>query len=942
MSVTERLGAQGSWSIAFKADEEGGIPKEVLDSLDYHGHLILTAPALDLPTIPDPLPHSKFTGVLLEKTFARGGSISGAGLIWWLGDENKIGNTPEANIIFSGDTHASAIAKVLTPEFLAGTIHSQAPTTMSGVTIPALVTTPRENLDTVTEYFGTEWTLTPQGLLNAGTEAQLYPTATNPTTIILPREKVGGDSPALKSVSIADASQRNDRRGYATRVILAHQGEAGNVPVTAANLSPGTTYKDLRGNTMVRKKIISESSTDSGLAPTRALGHLAQAVALNRELILSTQDYEIVGEDFQLGDTVWGYDELAALEDLTYQVEYRGRFFNPTKIRIVGYTYPITRDYGVYYRDKDGNITDLTKYVAFEEGSVEINVGAFGRKLVGDPNEQLGPRITADASIPGIPVFGTITSQVFTDDNGAERCRVVVPWSLPVNTDATAIVDGAYYELGYKLAGAGTYDYKVIPWGINSNEFTEFPVGANLAFIIQASDAANPPNRSGFSAPTVFVASADSTPPDTPATPTVAGNPLEIQVTHPLTLAAGGDLPDDLHHLNVFVGTTSGFTPGPGNYVGDIPATKAHLDVGVSVVKTFGIYDAAQRWVKVTAVDASGNESVPSAPSNVTAQLLSTGHYGLLTVTDAIIGSMSVAKLIAGDISAAIFTLVGSGKFRFGRTAPPYHHGYINADGIFTFTNGSAPYEGGAEMLYHSISLGVFNLTGASITSGTINGTDIISPLFRTAVGGPRIEIGNSVLYPGMKTVDFYMGGGDDPETESPGQIYNRAVGSGDSARTALVLYPSRVEIGGVLQPTSSLPVIALTGRHWGGEANSELIQLGFGPSVQQGIDIRPDNILFGNEIFMQNHPIYLRAEGDLVHRIGYDVGFDGVEIQGTGGVVLRAFAAGTSRTQLRVDNGGGAGASHVLIDDGETGLVRLKFGGGGTGPGGVGRAVYV
>jgi hypothetical protein len=890
VSVTERLGAQGSWSVAFKADEEGGIPKEVLDSLDYHGHLILTAPALDLPTIPDPLPHSKFTGVLLEKTFARGGSISGAGLIWWLGDENKIGNTPEANIIFSGDTHASAIAKVLTPEFLAGTIYSQAPTTMSGVTIPALVTTPRENLDTVTEYFGTEWTLTPQGLLNAGTEAQLYPTATNPTTIILPREKVGGDSPALKSVSIADASQRNDRRGYATRVILAHQGEAGNVPVTAANLSPGTTYKDLRGNTMVRKKIISESSTDSGLAPTRALGHLAQAVALNRELTLSTQDYEIVGEDFQLGDTVWGYDELAALEDPTYQVEYRGRFFNPTKIRIVGYTYPITKDYGVYYRDKDGIITDLTKYVAFEEGSVEINVGAFGRKLVGDPNEQLGPRVTADASIPGIPVFGTITSQVFTDDLGFERCRVVVPWSTPVNTDATAIVDGAYYELGYKLAGAGTYDYKTVPWGINSNEFTEFPVGANLAFILQASDAANPPNRSEFSAPTVFVASADSTPPGTPATPTVAGNPLEIQVTHPLTLAAGGNLPDDLHHLNVFVGTTSGFTPGPGNYVGAIPATKAYLDVGVSVVETFGIYDATQRWVKVTAVDASGNESAPSAASNTTAQLLSTGHYGLLTVTDAIIGSMSVAKLIAGDISAAIFTLVGSGKFRFGRTSAPYHHGYIDMNGIFSFTNGSAPYTGGTLLLDHNISAGTLAINNGTITGGQITGTDIVSPLFRTSVGaGSRIEIGDSDLFAGAKTFDFYCGGGDGID-EVPSQIFSRAVGSGGSARAGSAWYPPRVKLSGVLQPSSGLPAIQLLGRTWDGAANTEMIQLGFGNASVAGMDIHPDNILFGSEIFMQNHPIYLRVEGDTAHSIGYSSDHDGPHIQGSNGMWLNCL----------------------------------------------------
>lgn len=895
MTVSERLGAQGSWSLAFKSDDEGGIPKEVFDSLDYHGHIVITSPAIDLKQITDPLPHSRYTGVLLEKTFARGGQISGAGLIWWLGDENKIGNIPEADIIFSGDTHASAIAKVLTPEFLAGTIYSQAPTTMTGVTLRALVTTPRENLDRVTEYFGTEWVITPQGVVNAGTQAQLYPSATTPTTIILPRESASGDAPNLKSVPIADASQKNDRRGYATRVLLAAQGQAGNIPVAAANLSPGTTYKDLRGNTMVRKKIISESSTDGGLAPTRALGHLAQAVALQRQLTLSTEDYEIVGEDFTLGDTVWGYDELSDLSDPANQVEYQGKFYNPTKIRIVGYTYPITEDYGVYYRDKDGGYTDLTKWVEFEQGATQLNVGAFGRSLVGDPNEQLGPRITADSSVPAIPVFGTITSLVYTDDNGIERCRVTVPWSTPANTDLTAIVDGAFYELAYQRAGSGEFNYKIVPWGINVNEFTEFPVGSNLNFKIQASDSANPPNRSGFSALVNFNATADSVAPGTPGATTNAGNPLEIQVTHNLQLAAGGLLPDDMHHLNVYIGTSAGFTAGPSNYVGKVDLAKPQLDAGTPVVESFGIYDANQRWVRVKAVDNAGNESVQSAASTVTAQLLSTGHYSLLSVTDAIIGSASAAKLTTGQITSALIELTAAGELRASRTAGPFNYWQLKQSMFRARVNGTAPYVGGTDIFNLDFDAGTLALKGA-IDASTITGSTITGGTIGTNTTGRRIVLQAA----GAFADRLQIWAGETILAEEPSILFGSISGSGGTRRhlTSLeggwlgannpagtIVFRSQ-SADGTLQPQISI------------EASGILSLTATNDIVISALNLAANATEFNHQtrVQMNSNPIRFQASGDpSIDNIGI----------GTIGALAAPILSGYGPTMMRSFNSG-------------------------------------
>lgn len=843
--ITEVLDGVGSWSIKLRADT----PQTVLDLFadPYFAHLIITPTRIG--TEVDVLALSRYTGVITRRKFADERELGGPGLLSWLGDgdgeRGGKGANFETSVVLSSDTFVDAVREVLPDSIAEGTLNAQPSTTTQ--TIQAWGT-PRDALDSICSAFGCEYQVTPQGALNAGTEAELYPTATNPTTVILPKRRGEGEDPLVKSLPLADATLDSDRDDYTTRVIILPSGDGVAIQPAVANLE-STTYKDLHGNTIVKKRVISASTTDVGLAPTLALAHLGRFAVQRHQLSLSTEEFDVFGT-VALGETVWVQDEESSLVDLDNELRFRGEVLHPVKLRVHGLTWPVTKEMGKFVRDKDGLITDISDWVQPESGASQIDVGAFSRSLVNDPNEQAGPRLTADQSVPAIPVFGAITSQVFTDDNGIERCRVVVPWSTPANTDATVIVDGAFYELGYKLAGAGSYDYRVIPWGINSNEFTEFPVGSNLDFIIQASDSANPPNRSGFSAPTNFIAAADTTPPGTPAASTNAGNPLEIQVTHGLTLAAGGNLPDDLHHLNIYIGTSAGFTPGPGNFAGPIMASKANLDLGIPVVGTFGIYDAAQRWVKVTAVDASGNQSTPSAASTVTAQLLSTGHYGLLTVTDAIIGSMSVSKLTAGDISAALITLTGAGKFRFGRTSAPFHHGYIDASGIHTFRNGSAAYTGGTSALKHDIATDTLSMVG-----GTIIGTDIVSDLFRTAIAGTgnQIAIGTNLINPAFTTLGFYFGG----DGEAPADIYALTIGSGPTLRPAAAFSSGRMEVSGVLQPASTVASILLSGRNLDATANTERIALGFGGGVANGIEIFPGRSDFYGDLNVRDNDVF-------------------------------------------------------------------------------------
>lgn len=647
MPIEERLGEQGSFSVDFE-----NIPDDVYRRIDQFDHVLIVSPKIDLDLIEDPLPLSEYTGTILDKDLTGSPRISGAGLIRHLGDENDIADYSEADIVLHNDTFEDAINEVLPPAIVAGTIHSQAPKTITA-TFPALEETPRQQLNKVMTEFGTEYRITPQGYLDAGTPEHLYETTTEPKCILLPRTKAEGQDPTMRAIAIAEASQRNDRRGYATRVILAAQNEADStIAIAAADLDPPTTFKDLHGNPLVRKKIISESSTDGGLAPTRALAHLVTAAALRRELSISTEDYEArsMGDTgpgaYKVGDTVWAYDSLSDLQDPENEVIFRNERWQATTIRIVGTDRPRPKDSSTLIRHKDGTYTDVTEWAAPEDGPTQITVGAFGRPLVGDPNEQLGPRITADSSVPAIPVFSPFVSDVYQDDNGVDRGSITASWSTPANTDSTAIVDGATYTVGWKRAGTGVYQFVDVPWGTNTVMIQDLPIAVSFDFIIQASDAAKPPNRSGFSAVSTVVAGTDISAPGIPAAPTVAGGILKIRVLHTLGLASGGtfNLEADLDHLNVYADTTAGFTPGPGNFKGHIVATKTHMALGIEVLGDFDMDDDTARWVRVTAVDHSGNESDPSAAATATAGLLQDQH----------IESVSAGKLTAGIVNVSI------------------------------------------------------------------------------------------------------------------------------------------------------------------------------------------------------------------------------------------------------------------------------------------------
>lgn len=194
-------------------------------------------------------------------------------------------------------------------------------------------------------------------------------------------------------------------------------------------------------------------------------------------------------------------------------------------------------------------------------------------------------------------------------------------------------------------------------WGTNEGTLTELTPGMTYELQIRGVDAANPPKSGPWSASSFVTTIGDLFPPAQPAAPEVAGSTVAIQVTHRLGRNTGGEynLETDLDHLEVHVGGSPEFYPDDGSQVGRIPASAANIGAHIPVIGTFPVRASDQVWVKVVAVDRSGNKSAGSPAATVSAILIDNAH----------ISDLSVSKLTAGTITAqsilAAMLTVGSG-----------------------------------------------------------------------------------------------------------------------------------------------------------------------------------------------------------------------------------------------------------------------------------------
>lgn len=286
-------------------------------------------------------------------------------------------------------------------------------------------------------------------------------------------------------------------------------------------------------------------------------------------------------------------------------------------------------------------------------------------------------------TMPAVPAFQTadiFTASYYSPATGTTLAQLEIQWTTPANTDGTTMIDGANYLVQYRLSNTPLYPLKWTqvqgkPWNtIQGNPWTNvldtpqnqqwttvqvdidsnnliiqgLICGETYDFQIACTDVSG--NTGAFSSVSQFVTATDSVAPQAPDAPTVFASMVAVQVYSDLGSSTGGtfNLPQDIDHLEVHYSYDPSFSPAPGvgsaTYLGKLIATAGMVNGKIPAVGTFNMTTTTGVYIKLIAVDSSGNVSPPSPGSGVTATLIDDQH----------ISSLSVSKLIAGTVSATI------------------------------------------------------------------------------------------------------------------------------------------------------------------------------------------------------------------------------------------------------------------------------------------------
>lgn len=450
MSVTQVHEALGSFDVELMGD----IPRDILDALQYFGHIAVIPGRLDPRQYGDGcLDSARYVGVLRKKKIADKGTgdqsqpsvlLSGVGLEFWLGDEDGKGEVIEAETSFNLQSFSTVINTLRPLALDNGTIH----TVTGSYSGRHQYETPRAAIKYVCETMSTEaipigYKVNNNFTLDAGPETNLF--VTTPKCVIVRKGAPQGEDMSLRALtSTLDLEQ--DMEDFSTRVVMLAESNGESLATGAADIgtiAPGVNiYKDPNGNALKLTRLVSESDTLEDNADTRAEIALRKVIEANRNLSINADDYEIHGS-FVAGDYVWVYDPDAGIVDTANEITIRGTRLNPMKLRVTETQWPITNSYTIAYRDADGNWTDLTDYISWEtQSSAKILVGDYTRSLndLGEPVDvRLGTLTPQDNTTPNAPTWNTpFTSGVYLDTQQFAKGRVTLDWDTPVNNNASA------------------------------------------------------------------------------------------------------------------------------------------------------------------------------------------------------------------------------------------------------------------------------------------------------------------------------------------------------------------------------------------------------------------------------------------------------------------------------------------------------------------------
>lgn len=367
--ITEVMMSLGSWNVVLSP----ATPHYLWDEFDSFGHIVLTSQWIDPTMFGDTamLAASRYVGPMLNKAITDDGgfSLNGAGMVWWLGDEQGLGELIELEVDLSSATLEASIDAVLPlgGSITKGTITEPSAQTYTGV---HQWETPLEAIRTICASLGCEFRVNNDGTLDAGPKDDVFNAAV-PTVVVT---RYPGKDPAYLSADSESMLLSLDGTPYVSRAIVVTE-DSDNVKtiVGYSDRIPAPTQYDIHGN-LLSRTLMAETFGSPVSVATYLLSQLNDHSTI-AEINIGTTFNEIAEGTFQVGDGFWAFDPPAFF-DASNEITFRGETINPKLLRLLSGSWPVQEGMGVFYRTPDVTPTyiDLTRFVSWEGASSEGRV----------------------------------------------------------------------------------------------------------------------------------------------------------------------------------------------------------------------------------------------------------------------------------------------------------------------------------------------------------------------------------------------------------------------------------------------------------------------------------------------------------------------------------------------------------------------------------------
>lgn len=443
--INEAWLAPGSWSLRLKETT----PRAVRDALDWtktpaaaFGHVFVFPARTDAESLSsaDRLAASIWTGVLLEWSDAY--TVGGAGPGWWLGDSSGKGPLIETAISNTSGSLATWLTSLTPSSLTAGTA-------TGGTTVTASFqwVTYRQAIEAILAANSASatigWWVTPEMKLYFGAS----PTTSTPTALALRRSQ--GHEAFYSAIGVTDLNRSMDMREYVSKVRV-------NGPSAVGTYSAASPYKDINGNAVSIIEFIDVPTAAPGTENTVAQTEYVARNAIRRQVTIASDDYAIAavglnGErDIETGGYIYVFDPDLGLMDKDVQVQFQGQTVFPLQMRVMAQSWPVRTGMGVWFRDGDGTLTDLTDWFEPETQNASIEVGAIPRTLANPSGiqglqdiGQVGPAVDNAAWVSYTPQIdqGVSTNIAKTINYARYRrdgSRLVVEFDLSVTAAGTS------------------------------------------------------------------------------------------------------------------------------------------------------------------------------------------------------------------------------------------------------------------------------------------------------------------------------------------------------------------------------------------------------------------------------------------------------------------------------------------------------------------------